>query len=58
LRNTHLTGDELNLLFNNFCNFINGNGLNNELLNEELLDNLNSTIEKYEKESFLIWNYH
>jgi hypothetical protein len=53
LRNTHLSNDELNKLFSNFCNFSNGNSFNIDILNEELFDNINAAIEKQEKESFI-----
>jgi hypothetical protein len=40
LRNTHLDGNELNLLFGNCCNYLNGNGFNTELYNKDLLDKI------------------
>jgi hypothetical protein len=58
LRNTQLAGNDLNELFNNFCNFNNGYGFNTNMLNEEILDNINIAIEKHEKEPFLRWNYN
>jgi hypothetical protein len=44
-----LEGEELNILINNFCNYRNGAEFDAKLLNEELLNNLNVIIEKYEK---------
>jgi hypothetical protein len=35
-----------------------GKGFDTRIWNEEILDNINRTIEKYEKEPFLKWNYN
>jgi hypothetical protein len=37
LRTAHISGEELKLLNNNFCNSMNRNGFNTKLLNETLL---------------------
>jgi hypothetical protein len=58
LKNTQFMGEELNELFDNFCNSDRGCAFNTELLNEETMDNINTIIEKYEKEPFLRWNYN
>jgi hypothetical protein len=58
LKTTQLARNDLNELFINFCNFNNRDGFNTDILNEEILDNINAAIEKYEKEPFLKWNYN
>jgi hypothetical protein len=58
LKNTQLIGEELNELIYNFCNSDRGYNFNTELLNEETMDNINTIIEKDEKEPFLRWNYN
>jgi hypothetical protein len=49
LENLHWNGEKLNLIIENFYNYINGNVFNTDLYNEELLVNINACIERYEK---------
>jgi hypothetical protein len=58
LRNPQLMEEELNELIENFCNSDRGYSFNTGILNEETMDNINTIIEKYEKEPFLRWNYN
>jgi hypothetical protein len=52
LKNTQMMWEELNELFDNFCNNNRGYNFNTELINEEMMDKINTVIEKYEKEPF------
>jgi hypothetical protein len=58
LKNTQLMGEELNELFDNFCNSVRRINFNTELQNIETMDRINTIIEKHEKEPFLRWNYN
>jgi hypothetical protein len=57
-KNTQLIGEELNELIEKFCNSDRGYNFNTDLLNEKTIDNINTIIEKHEKEPFLRWNYN
>jgi hypothetical protein len=58
LKSSQIMGEEFNELFDNFCNTDCGYNFNTGLLNEEIMDNINTIIERHEKETFLKWNYN
>jgi hypothetical protein len=58
LRNSQMMDNEFAELFNNCCNTDRELNFNTGLLNEETMDNINTIIEKHEKEPFLRWNYN
>jgi hypothetical protein len=51
-------GMEFSELFDNFCSTDRKYVFNTDLLNEETMDNINTIIERHEKEPFLRWNYN
>jgi hypothetical protein len=58
LKNSQMMGMEFSELLDNFCHTDRGYAFNTELLNEETMDNINTIIERHEKEPFFRWNYN
>jgi hypothetical protein len=58
LKNSQMMGNEFEKLFDNFCNTDRRYNFNTGLLKEETMDDINTIIEKHEKEPFLSWNYN